>query len=121
MSVDGQPNLRFLYASFIILFLFFRCTAGSYIYFETSSPAVSRDNAKLLLTVPGGAACLVFYYHMFGSGMGTLNVFDGSTNVFTKTGNKGNAWHKAEVTVSSNKVSAFLLTYNCWTNCHWSE
>ena len=113
MSVDGQPNLRFLYASFIILFLFFRCTAGSYIYFETSSPAVSRDNAKLLLTVPGGAACLVFYYHMFGSGMGTLNVFDGSTNVFTKTGNKGNAWHKAEVTVSSNKVSAYLLTYNC--------
>ena len=113
MSLDGYPNLRVLYTSFIILFLFFRWTAGSYIYFETSSPAVSRDNAKLLLTVPGGAACLVFYYHMFGSGMGTLNVFDGNTNVFTKTGNKGNAWHKAEVTVSSSKVSAFLLTYNC--------
>ena len=40
--------------------------------------------------------------------MGTLNVFDGSTNIFTKTGNKGNVWHKAEVTVNSKKVSAFL-------------
>ena len=40
--------------------------------------------------------------------MGTLNVFDGNTNVFTKTGNKGNAWHKAELTVNSKKVSTFL-------------
>ncbi|KAJ7393856.1 hypothetical protein OS493_003523 [Desmophyllum pertusum] len=78
---------------------------GSYIFIETSSPRNSGDKAKLELSVPvSGSSCLVFFYHMYGSSMGSLNVFDGNKKVFNESGNKGDNWHKAEVTISSNKV-----------------
>lgn len=67
---------------------------------------MSGDNAKLELSIPGsGPFCLAFFYHMYGSSMGTLNVFDGHQNAFTKNGDQGNNWIKAEVTITSNKVS----------------
>lgn len=52
-----------------------------------------------------GDRCLEFYYHMFGSSMGTLNAYlavDGvpGTPVWTLSGNQGFAWKKASLTVS---------------------
>ena len=101
-----MEHVMFVYANKRSLFVLY-LAAGNYIYFETSSPVQTGDNAKLELNSPGGSACLTFYYHMYGSGMGTLNVFDGSSRVFTQSGDKGNTWHKAEVTVKSNKVSRY--------------
>ena len=80
-------------------------------YIEASSPG-RGDNAKLQLAVPGvkSSCCLVFYYHMYGWAMGTLNVFSGNNIIFTKTGNQGNYWKKIVRTVhSSDMVSHFTI------------
>ena len=51
---------------------------GHYMYIEASSPRKLGDNARLSSpiysksTVP---SCLKFWYHMYGSTMGTLNVY----------------------------------------------
>ena len=54
-------------------------------YIETSSPRRQGDNAKLQMSVSGNgaAACLVFYYHMYGGTIGTLNVYSGNELVFS--------------------------------------
>ena len=64
------------------------------------------DNAKLQLVVPRGrsTSCLTFYYHMYGSSMGTLNVFNGNTSIFTASGNHGNHWKKVARTVNASDV-----------------
>ena len=79
-----------------------------YAYVETSFPVVQGDSAILIspaidvssLPSPG----LSFQYHMLGNDMGTLNVYAESpagsgnlVNVFTLSGNQGNAWNLAEI------------------------
>ena len=63
-------------------------------YIEASSPRKPGENAKLVLTVPnsGNQSCLSFYYHMYGTSTGTLNVYNGNINVFTVSGNQGDNW-----------------------------
>jgi len=69
-------------------------------YIETSYYR-QGDNAKL--NSPklqfGGSMCLTFYYHMYGSTIGTLNVIINGNNVFTASGDKGNNWLRAAVDV----------------------
>ena len=59
------------------------------------------DNAKLQVSVPGNgaAACLVFFYHMYGDAIGTLNVYSGNQLVFSVSGNQGNYWIQARKTI----------------------
>ena len=59
------------------------------------------DNAKLQVSVPGNgaAACLVFFYHMYGDAIGTLNVYSGNQLVFSVSGNHGNYWIQARKTI----------------------
>ena len=72
-------------------------------YIETSSPRRLGDNAKLnspLLRFSGDM-CLTFFYHMYGSTIGRLNVIiNGAKMVFSASGNKGNNWFEARVTTS---------------------
>lgn len=72
-------------------------------YIETSSPRVPGDNAKLKSPslIFSGNMCLSFYYHMYGLGIGSLKVSINGQEVFGRSGNKGNAWLKASVTISS--------------------
>ena len=78
--------------------------AGSYAYIETSSPRQYGDNAKLEFSVSnseiGKLSCLRFYYHMYGVTINTLNVYNGITKVFTKSGNQGNIWLNAKLTMT---------------------
>lgn len=62
------------------------------------------DNAKLQLVVPRGhsTSCLTFFYHMYGYSMGTLNVFNGNTMIFTASGDQGNYWKKVKRTITVN-------------------
>ena len=71
-------------------------------YIETSSPRRKGDNAKLEKSGLSFSTkkCLTFYYHMYGSTMGTLNVFVGNRKIFTKSGNQGNKWIKASVNIT---------------------
>jgi len=78
---------------------------GKYMYIEASYWSLG-DNAKLQLAVPRGTSysCLIFYYHMYGSSMGTLNVFNGNDKIFTKSGNQGSYWKKVSRLLYLNDV-----------------
>ena len=70
-------------------------------YIETSSPRLQGDNAKL--NSPklrfAGNTCLMFYYHMYGADIATLNVMINGNKVFTASGDKGDKWLRAAVDV----------------------
>ena len=55
------------------------------------------DKARLEILIDGNGslACLQFWYHMYGSSMGSLTVFSGNAIVFNASGNHGNHWIKA--------------------------
>ena len=97
--------------------------SGKYLFIETSSPRVSGDKAKLyssLISASSGAKCFTFWYHMYGTGVGQLNILvqsnwtaaGGGTGQqphqqqvqqlkWTLTGNQGNTWHRAAVAVGT--------------------
>mgnify|MGYP000099682173 CR=1 FL=1 len=82
-------------------------------YIETSSPRLYGDRARLQLLPPNSAtgklSCLKFYYHMYGATINQLNVFNGNSIVFTKSGQQGNRWLFAEVAIFvQNTVSSLL-------------
>ena len=72
-------------------------------YIETSSPQGLGDHANLnspILTFSGNM-CLTFFYHMYGSTIGKLNVLiNGTKTVFSASGDKGNNWFEARITTS---------------------
>ena len=85
-------------------------------YIETSFPRSYGDKAKLLFSPPsaviGNFSCLRFYYHMYGATINQLNVVNGNSTVFTKSGQQGNMWMYAEVTVFvQNNVSHLKTVY----------
>ena len=66
---------------------------GKYSYIETSSPRRPGDNAIMSRMVKlSGNSCLRFYYHMYGTDMGTLRVKLCNKVLFQKSGNQGNTW-----------------------------
>lgn len=98
---------------------------GSYMYIETSSPRQYGDIAKLDFSVPssdkGKLSCLKFYYHMYGDTVNTLNVYNGNTTIFTKSGNHGNQWMvtKVSMTLQSNVsyIYFFTMSFILYLNC----
>ncbi len=85
-------------------------------YIEASGQSYG-DNAKLQLAVPGSnsSACLKFYYHMYGSDMGTLNVFNGNATIFTKSGDQGDRWRKVTRKINLSDVVS-IPTLVCLLN-----
>lgn len=80
---------------------------GHYAFIESSAPRVPGDVARLQSTqFQASTQCLHFWYHMYGSGIGTLNVYvvtsSGNKTVWSLSGNQGNAWNSAQVAVTSN-------------------
>ena len=93
---------------------------GYYIYIETSYPRVRGDNAKLEISVSGAGElyCLEFYYHMYGDTIGTLTVFNGNAVVFNTSGNHGDYWIKAEITIYlDNTVSFYQYNMHNFLDC----
>ena len=68
-------------------------------YIETSSPRQRGDFA--VLSSPEypfrGRTCVAFYYHMYGTTIGSLTVTLNGRTLFSRSGNQGNAWLKAQV------------------------
>lgn len=82
--------------------------AGYYMYIEASRPRTRGQKARLITTdnPSTNGACLQFYYHMYGSSMGTLNLYAQSGGqlgrpIFSRSGNQGNKWIVGRVTVKS--------------------
>ncbi|XP_035827621.1 MAM and LDL-receptor class A domain-containing protein 1-like [Aplysia californica] len=78
---------------------------GYYVYIEASTPQRPGDKARIVSpTYPGGGdQCLQFYYHMYGTAMGTLTVQardanqpgQGST-IWSQNYDMGNYWLKGQ-------------------------
>ncbi|KAK0068562.1 MAM and LDL-receptor class A domain-containing protein 2, partial [Biomphalaria pfeifferi] len=90
---------------------------GHYIYLEASAPAQPGDNAKFVspaFGAPLGSYCLSFWYHMYGSQMGTLNVqlTDGTSNAVTlwsRHSNQGNQWNLAQVPLTVRSINSKII------------
>lgn len=89
--------------------------SGHYLFVETSG-VDEGEKAKLISrTFPTtGGRCLTFWYHMYGSGMGELNVYikpvTGSLrNVWSLSGDQGNEWKMAQVTLVSGSSEYQLV------------
>eukprot|EP00058_Branchiostoma_floridae_P021559 XP_002607049.1 hypothetical protein BRAFLDRAFT_118690 [Branchiostoma floridae] len=82
-------------------------TTGTGYYMHTDGTGQSlgkKARLKSPLIFERGDFCLEFYYHMYGSTVGSLNVYRDSTSnrVWSMSGNQGNAWQKASVDFSSS-------------------
>lgn len=84
-------------------------------YTEASSPRRPGDKAVLMSAnypiTPG--SCLSFYYHMYGTRMGTFNVYlrqlFSVKKIFTKTGNQGNKWILGQATLQTTTNFSLLF------------
>ena len=85
---------------------------GFYMYTEASSPRSRGDKARLISpTNPATTgSCLEFWYHMYGTDIGTLNVYARVGNtlptraLWSENGNQGNVWKIARTTISNTQA-----------------
>lgn len=89
-------------------------------FIETSSPRKSGDKARFyserLSPTSLRGRCVKFWYHMYGSSIGTLNVLvkTGAGNrseslVWSLSGNQRNRWNFGQVTIASYR-SAYQVS-----------
>ncbi|KAK7478151.1 hypothetical protein BaRGS_00030598 [Batillaria attramentaria] len=89
--------------------------AGYYAYIETSDPGPG-DNAGLESThlTPNYAYCLDFWYHMYGTSIGSLNIRlkeKGSVGapIWTKTGPSEQMWHHAQIDIAAQPAAFSVI------------
>ena len=87
---------------------------GNYVYIETSSPRKQGEKAYLVSPQLSGVQCVKFSYHMNGGQIGSLKVYQdigAFKELFTKSGNQGNQWKKAQVQVDGNSYSVSIYNF----------
>lgn len=101
------------------LFVIACVIVGYYMYIETSSPRVNGDDARLFspfYLAPVATCDFSFWYHMYGSTVGRLDVnvvtSSNSTRVWTRSGSQGNSWKSATVSLGS-VTSVFRVCALC--------
>ena len=87
---------------------------GRYIYLEATGIYRGTTSRLISATVyPSGPSCLTFWYHMYGSGMGTLNIVipwsDGDEQLWSRSGDQGDQWIQSlvDITISENYTIVF--------------
>ncbi|XP_071130569.1 uncharacterized protein [Mytilus edulis] len=81
---------------------------GHYIYLEGKEIQNGVKSNLTNITINFvDAVCLTFWYHMYGVGMGTLNVYMESKNItkrrWSKSGNQKNLWKFANLDISNSE------------------
>ncbi|XP_025085517.1 MAM and LDL-receptor class A domain-containing protein 1-like [Pomacea canaliculata] len=83
---------------------------GGFVFIESSAPRVPGDRAWLVsqpFTAFRGSRCLIFWYHMYGSGIGSLNVYlddtanTSHTKLWMQSDNKGEKWLQGQIPLPS--------------------
>ena len=110
--------------SSLFLFQFSYYTEGWYIYLEASLQK-SGEKAKLLSGYMTGTQCVQFKYHMLGSGIGTLRVYQikrkDSTSrvVWYRVGDQGEDWKNAQFNLFGR---FYRVSLRCLGDVfHWSQ
>ena len=93
--------------------------AGYYMFTEASWPRKPNHNAILhtdKMQSDGEDRCIDFYYHMYGTGIGSLivTVEYGGTKVqiFKKTGSQFNRWYRGQGTLRVPAGNDFKVSRN---------
>lgn len=83
---------------------------GFYLYVESSAPRKPGDNAVISSQIiPVAPYCFRFWYFMYGSNVGSLNISQvitsgGTTNKqlkWSKSGDQGSKWTQGNVSMSN--------------------
>ncbi|XP_052259240.1 uncharacterized protein LOC127863655 isoform X2 [Dreissena polymorpha] len=92
---------------------------GKYYYIETSAPRQANETAWLeseyIASSNGEAHCLEFWYYMFGTSIGYLNVrlSENTTvpgyNIWSMEGNQGPKWIFAQVPVTTDGLNRIIF------------
>ncbi|XP_022202793.2 MAM and LDL-receptor class A domain-containing protein 1 isoform X2 [Nilaparvata lugens] len=83
---------------------------GQYLYLESSSPQSEHDTAVLVSPyfkpqiTSNETRCFTFWYHMYGNGIGKLNVYVNNTLNFTESGSHGNRWIRGIVPLEGDDI-----------------
>ncbi|XP_052255034.1 SCO-spondin-like [Dreissena polymorpha] len=97
-----------------------RNSSGSYIFTESSAPRNLFDTAWIqsptieLTSEP--VHCFRFWYHMYGSSIGRLNVYQVTNGglpgklVWSLSGDQGNSWKEGQVPLNSHQSYSILLS-----------
>ncbi|XP_052247429.1 MAM and LDL-receptor class A domain-containing protein 1-like [Dreissena polymorpha] len=97
-----------------------RNSSGSYIFTESSAPRNLFDTAWIksptIEVTSDPVHCFRFWYHMYGSSIGRLNVYQVTNGglpgkvVWSLTGDQGNSWKEGQVPLNSNQSYSILLS-----------
>ncbi len=70
---------------------------------------MAGQKARLISTTfsaSNKSSCFILSYNMYGSGMGSLNIYlensDGTNVLLSKVGNQGQSWHTVHLDVQSS-------------------
>lgn len=90
--------------------------SGYYLYIETSRPRKLNDTASigLYLPKPIGPCSMRFWYHMYGSSVGSLNIYKntldrGKSQVDSINSTQGNKWMRREVLLTSTSPFQVII------------
>ncbi|XP_071131722.1 MAM and LDL-receptor class A domain-containing protein 1-like isoform X4 [Mytilus edulis] len=96
-----------------------------YVYTEMSrkNPG-DKATMSTTLQLPTTSRCMMFYYHMKGSTMGTLNIYSEGTNtaksnIWTRSGAQGDDWIKAEIDIPA--INGLKVTIEGVRGSGWSS
>ncbi len=104
--------------------------SGFYMYIETSSPRATGDTAILegpcLDLTLSSTVDLSFWYHMYGANIGTLDVEVSNdcsawTNVWTLSGDQGNTWFNANVSLDAFAGSVVKVRFVGTRGASWNS
>ena len=84
---------------------------GYYMYYETSgySPNITLSTECLDISTLNNPT-LKFYYHMYGSNIGSLDVTVNGNTVWTLSGDQGNQWYQTQVDLSAYSATDIIVS-----------
>ncbi|XP_076083349.1 uncharacterized protein LOC143054280 [Mytilus galloprovincialis] len=72
-----------------------------YLYIEASPPVQEKNIARLISSQSLSTClrCLKFSYHMYGTAVGSLNIYHGDQKLWTQSGSHGDMWNTLSLEV----------------------
>ncbi|KAL5006374.1 hypothetical protein ScPMuIL_015180 [Solemya velum] len=91
---------------------------GSFLYIDMANPRRPNDIAELSYgrNYSGESYCLVFWYHMYGPSVNTLNVLVGNKTMWTRSGTHQDQWHEAYIALLFDYATRVVINNRSLTS-----